>query len=95
MFTSRLRRAEELLKAALEEIAKLKERLNRNSKNSSKSPSTDQKPIQLIQAKNHREVQRKEKRAILFLRIDKLVQCTQENCPHCGSSKVRLTGQPS
>lgn len=40
---ARLQRTEGLLKSALEEIAKLKQRLNRNSSNSSSPPSTDQK----------------------------------------------------
>jgi chromosome segregation ATPase len=38
-----LAKTKELLKVALEEIAKLREQINRNSKNSSKAPSTDQK----------------------------------------------------
>ncbi len=38
-----LRQVKELLKKALDEIAKLKEQLNTNSKNSSKPPSTDKK----------------------------------------------------
>ena len=40
---ARLQRTEFLLKVALEEIAKLKEQLGRNSKNSSKPPSSDPK----------------------------------------------------
>jgi hypothetical protein len=36
-------RLEELLKQALEKIAQLEQQLKRNSKNSSKPPSTDQK----------------------------------------------------
>lgn len=40
---AKIQRLEELLKLALEKIAKLEEQLNRNSKNSSKPPSTDQK----------------------------------------------------
>ena len=41
--TAKLRETEFLLKVALEEIAKLKEQLGRNSKNSSKPPSSDPK----------------------------------------------------
>jgi len=40
---ARLEKTERLLKLALERIAQLEERLNKNSKNSSKPPSTDQK----------------------------------------------------
>lgn len=42
---TKLQRTEELLKIALEEIIKLKEQLNRNSKNSSKPPLPIKKPI--------------------------------------------------
>ena len=27
-------------------------------------------------------------------KIDRQVKCTQENCPHCGSSNVQLNGNP-
>ena len=40
---AKVQRLENLLKQALEKIAKLEEQLGRNSKNSSKPPSTDQK----------------------------------------------------
>ena len=40
---TKIHRLEELLTQALEKIAKLEEQLKRNSKNSSKPPSTDQK----------------------------------------------------
>jgi len=39
-----LAKTQHLLKLALERIAVLEEKLNKNSKNSSKPPSTDQKP---------------------------------------------------
>jgi transposase len=28
-------------------------------------------------------------------KIDRHVHCTRENCPHCGSSKIQLNGQPA
>ena len=40
---AKVQRLEELLKQALEKISQLEEQLKRNSKNSSKPPSTDQK----------------------------------------------------
>lgn len=75
----------DLLKKALEEIARLKEQINLNSKNSSKAPSTDQKKNTLDKERKKRD-SREGKSRILFSsdRIDRQVQCTQENCPHCG-----------
>jgi len=43
---AKVQRLENLLKQALEKIAKLEEQLGRNSKNSSKPPFTDQKKQQ-------------------------------------------------
>jgi len=83
-----LAKALELLKKALEEIAKLKERLNLNSKNSSKPPSTDQKG-------NTDDKEKDGKARTLFPpeRMDRHIQCTQENCPHCGSTRIQLGGK--
>jgi transposase len=94
---TRLQRAEELLKAALEEIAKLRERLNRNSKNSSKPPSTDQKGNTADAGKKLSRETRAGKARAPFPpdKVDKHVPCTRENCPHCGSLKIQLTGQSS
>lgn len=93
----------ELLKKALEEISKLsdevtklKEQITRNSKNSSKPPSSDQKGnTNLNQPKKERK-KRKGKARIPFPpeRIDLHIQCSQKNCPHCGSSTIQLNGQP-
>jgi len=51
---AKVQRLEELLKQALEKIAKLEEQLGRNSKNSSKPPSTDQKSNTLDKEKHPR-----------------------------------------
>jgi len=93
----RLERTEKLLMAALEEIAKLKERLNRNSRNSSKSPSTDQKANTADSDKKPPRDSRAGKARAPFShdKIDKHTQCSLENCPHCGSSKIQLNGQSS
>lgn len=84
-----------LLKIALEEISKLQERIGRNSKNSSKSPSTDQKS-NTPQDQNSRKKRkgRKGKARAPFPkeRVDRHVTCTQENCPHCGSKAIQLNG---
>lgn len=94
---ARLQRTEELLKAALEEISKLKERLNRNSKNSSKSPSTDQKGNTADTDKKPPRASRAGKARSPFPpnMVNIHVPCTQEHCPHCSSSNIRLNGQPS
>ncbi len=91
-----MQRTEALLKTALEEIAKLKERLDRNSTNSSKPPSTDQKGNTTDADKPPRNSRAGKARPSFPLdKIDKHVQCTRENCPHCGSSQIGLNGQPS
>lgn len=89
-----LQQTKALLKLALEEIAKLKEQINRNSKNSSKPPSTDHKsntpPLPPKQRMNRKGISRP-----LFPqeRVDNHIQCSQANCPHCGSFSIQLSGQ--
>ena len=91
-----LKRTQELLKYALEEIAKLKGQLNRNSKNSSQPPSSDKKgstpPRPPKERMNRKGVARS---PFPQERVDRHVQCTQENCPHCGSSSIQLSSQSS
>jgi len=94
---ARLQRMEALLKAALEKIEQLEAQINRNSSNSSKPPSTDQKANTADKEEKPPRASRAGKARPSFPpdKIDKQVQCTQENCPHCGSSQIHLTGQPS
>lgn len=91
-----LAKTQELLKMALEEITKLKEQLNRNSKNSSKPPSTDQKGNTNDDDQKKKRKGRKGKTRPLFPpeRVNRHIQCKQENCPHCGSSSIKLSDQP-
>ena len=91
---AKVQRLEELLKQALEKISQLEERLKRNSKNSSKPPSTDQKSNTPDTDKKPPRDSRAGKARPSFPpdKIDKHVQCKQENCPHCGSSKIQLNG---
>ena len=100
----KLRRTEDLLACALQEIAKLREKitkleeeLKRNSKNSSKPPSTDQKSNTLDPTQKSPRDSRAGKARLSFSadKIDKCVQCTQDHCPHCGSLKIQLNGQLS
>lgn len=89
---TKILRLEELLKQALEKIAKLEEQLNRNSKNSSKPPSTDQKSNTDGNQKKPRAPRIGRSRSPFPSdRIDAHVQCSQENCPHCGSVAIELS----
>lgn len=85
----------ELLKQALEKIAYLEKQLKRNSKNSSKPPSTDQKSnTPDKEAKPPRDSRAgKARPSFPPEKIDRHVQCKQDNCPHCGSSKIQLNGR--
>lgn len=100
----KLRITQEALKGALEKIsilleriAILEEKLNKNSKNSSKPPSTDQKN----NTSSDREKKSRDTRAgrartpFAIDRVDRHILCTQENCPHCGSNAIRLRNQPA
>lgn len=91
---AKLKITEELLRKALEEIAKLKERLDLNSKNSSKPPSTDQKGNTADKEKRAREPRAgKSRDPFPAEKVDQHIQCTQAHCPHCGSSFLQLSGQ--
>lgn len=91
---AKVQRLEELLKNALEKIAKLEERLGRNSKNSSKPPSTDQKNNTLDKEKPPRDSRAGKARALFPPeRINKYVECWRENCPHCGSQYIQWNGE--
>lgn len=83
-----------LLKIALERITKLEEQINRNSKNSSQPPSSDKKNNTPLKTPKER-MSRKGVARPLFSpeRVNTHIQCTQENCPHCGSSTIQLNGQ--
>ena len=85
----------ELLKMVLEENQKLREQLKRNSKNSSKPPSTDQKGNTGGNNQRPTNIGRIGIARTLFPseRIDRHVECSQKNCPHCGSSSIRLSNQ--
>ena len=87
--------AMELFKLALEEIADLKEKLQLNSRNSSKPPSSDQK----ANTANKERKRRKSRKGVARPayppeRIDKSLECTRSNCPHCGSQSIERTGAP-
>lgn len=81
----------ELLKQALERIIKLEDQLNRNSKNSSKAPSSDQKSNTPGNQRKPREPRvGKSRTPFPAERVSMHIQCFQENCPHCGSTAIEL-----
>jgi transposase len=91
---AKLQRTEELLKTALEEILKLKEQLNRNSQNSSKPPSTDQKANTNVAPSKKKRKGRKGKAKPLYPaeRVNHRVECGLDNCSHCGSVYIQWSG---
>jgi transposase len=99
-----LGQARELLKKAFEEIdrlikevTKLKEKVDKNSKNSSKPPSSDQKGnTDPDKPKNKRKGRKgKTKAPYPPERIDHHIECSLDNCPHCGSRAIQWNGEPS
>lgn len=86
-----------LLKKSLEqivlmqrEIENLKEQLNKNSSNSSKPPSTDQKSNTLDEKRKKRQSSNGKNRP-LFSRdqIDNTVECSSKKCPCCSSIDIK------
>lgn len=91
---AKVQRLEELLRQALEKIAKLEEQLGRNSKNSSKPPSTDQKSNTSDKEKRPRSSRVGVARALYPPeRIDNRIECWRENCPHCSSQYIQWNGE--
>lgn len=87
----KLRKTSELLKMALERIVKLEEQINKNSKNSSKPPSSDQKSNTPETKKKKRKGKKGVNRNFVPPeRVDQHVQCSLDNCPHCGSPDLKL-----
>lgn len=85
----KLKKTDELLKIALEKILELEQRLNRNSKNSSKPPSSDQKGNTPDDPKKGRKPRKGYARTLFPPeRVDRHIECSHENCPHCGSSSL-------
>jgi len=78
-----------LLKLALERIAILEEKLNKNSKNSSKPPSTDQKSNS-TESNNTRKNRNKgcNRQSFPPDQVDHFVDCSLKSCPLCGSKEL-------
>jgi len=91
----KLDEATKLLMIALDEIADLKEKLNLNSKNSSKPPSTDQKPNTSLKLRKKRKPRKGITRSNYPPeRVDRSIECIRETCPYCGSQSIENEGTP-
>lgn len=78
-----------LLKIALERISVLEERINKNSKNSSKPPSTDRKENSPSENKGPKKPRSGINRKLLSSdQIDHFHTCTLDSCPCCGSNQL-------
>lgn len=87
----KVERLSAMLKRALDRIAELEEKLELNSKNSSKPPSTDQKANTQNKEKKKRPPRSGRSRTPFPKdRIDKRVACERKCCHHCGSKDLEL-----
>jgi transposase len=92
---AKLAATENLLKLALERISVLEERINKNSKNSSKPPSTDRKGNSPDDDKGPKKSRPGINRGLLSSdQIDHFHTCTLECCPCCGSNQIVDQEQP-
>ena len=84
-----LSKTQHLLKIALERISILEEKINKNSKNSSKPPSSDQKSNS-PKSQNQRKFRGKGFSRVSFRpdQVDHFVHCSLETCPSCGSKDL-------
>lgn len=92
---SKFEETQALLKRALDRIALLDERLNKNSKNSSKPPSSDQKPNCSGGGSGRRT--RKEginRPPFSPEQVDRFMTTTLECCPCCGSDDLHDLNAP-
>jgi len=86
-------KTQNLLKLALERITVLEERLNKNSKNSSKPPSSDRKPNNEDQKSKGRQSRKGVNRATIPPeKVDQFIDCIMANCPDCGSDQMSKNG---
>ena len=85
---AKLAETHRLLKLAIERIAALEERLNKNSKNSSKPPSSDRK-ANTDDPKKTRKSRGGINRALLPSdQVDRFQTCKLSHCPCCGFHKL-------
>lgn len=92
---SALEKTQNILKLALARIAELEERLNKNSKNSSKPPSGDPKSNTDPSPKKDRPPRKGINRTpIPPEKVDHFITCKLDECPDCGSSALLNDGKP-
>ncbi|MEI8364962.1 MAG: IS66 family transposase [Parachlamydiaceae bacterium] len=77
-----------ILKLALERIASLEERINKNSKNSSKSPSSDRKGNTDSPKGDKKPRGGINRKLIPPEKIDQFITCSLDLCPDCGSKDL-------
>jgi transposase len=88
-----LKQAFEMIDELKKEVAELKEKLNKNSKNSSKPPSSDLKGNTEDKDKKPRKKSEGSHRPLFPKdRIDKTIECCHKKCPCCGSEALAITG---
>lgn len=93
--TESLAKTQNLLKLAFDRILQLEERLNKNSNNSSKPPSSDRKAnseSKSLKLKVHRRGYNRQR--IPPEKIDKIVDCQLDLCPDCGSDELQNEDNP-
>lgn len=94
---SKLTELQVLFQLALKRISELEEKINKNSNNSSKPPSTDQKANT---SKNKDKKDRKNRNKgvsrskIPLERVNHFVTCSLAECPFCASQKLKDLNSP-
>jgi transposase len=92
----RIKFLEIALAKALKKISELEEKINKNSKNSSKPPSSDQKANLSSNTKKKRKSRKGLHRGTYPReKIDKVVVCKATSCPCCGSESISEKKQAS
>jgi transposase len=87
--TAALAKTQHLLKLALDRIAELEEKINKNSKNSSTPPSKDRKPNKDDTKKGDRKSRKGINRSPMPPeKVDYFVNCILAHCPDCGSDQL-------
>ena len=84
---------QDLLRTAIQRISALEEQINKNSKNSSKPPSTDRKPNSSKDGKARKGRNNGVNRnPIPSEQVDAFIISSLDTCPSCGSSELTNLG---
>jgi transposase len=88
-----LKQAFEIIDILKKEVEELKAKLNKNSKNSSKPPSSDHKGNTKEGDKKPKKKREGSHRPLFPKdRVDKTIKCCHKQCPCCGSESLAVTG---